>query len=303
MRLSNKLVHELQPLGRNQTFEDDSIPYLLITVYPNGKKLWFFRHQTSIGDTLISLGAFSKVDVSYARKKAKALIKCTDGGGQNNGLLEREKSYIFRVKRQVSLSKMIKQRDDRQFRPNPMFQPKQKLANQGFDVKRAAQEKSAYQNKQRQREEIYAAWERYETSRDISHLLPLLREGYFSQQPMPIGMSETIADLLEKHIPANGGSQLNTEADDNHIFMTYWRHTEFQTGVAPLLLDANALDECAAFMEAIGRGLSLDTIRSRVKGGYQNWRKYNSQKLKNSARILKSLMSVEDNPEEDPGQS
>ena len=303
MRLSNKLVHELQPLGRNQTFEDDSIPYLLITVYPNGKKLWFFRHQTSIGDTLISLGAFSKVDVSYARKKAKALIKCTDGGGQNNGLLEREKSHIFRVKRQVSLSKMIKQRDDRQFRPNPMFQPKQKLTNQGFDVKRAAQEKSAYQNKQRQREEIYAAWERYETSRDISHLLPLLREGYFSQQPMPIGMSETIADLLEKHIPANGGSQLNKEADDNHIFMTYWRHTEFQTGVAPLLLDANALDECAAFMEAIGRGLSFDTIRSRVKGGYQNWRKHNSQKLKNSARILKSLMSVEDNPEEDPGQS
>ena len=109
-------------------------------------------------------------------------------------------------------------------------------------------------------------------------------------------MSETIADFLEKHISANGGFQWNTEGDDNHIFITYWRHTEFKTGVAPLLLDANALDECAAFMEAIGRGLSLNTIRLRVKGGYQNWRKHNSAKLKNCAKILKSLTSDEDNP-------
>ena len=289
MRLSNKLVHELRPLGRNQTFEDDAIPFLLLTVYPNGKKLWFLRHRTSIGDALISLGAFSEVDVTYARRKAKALMKRIDGGWQNNDLLEREKSHLFNVKRQVSLSKMMKERDGRQFRPNPMFQPKQKPANQGVDVRRAAHEKSAYQNKQRQRVEIYAAWERYETSLDISHLLPLLREGYFSQQLMPIGMSEMIADFLEKHIPANGGFQWNTEGDDNHIFMTYWRHTEFKTGVAPLLLDANALDECAAFMEAIGRGLRLDTIGSRVKRGYQNWRKHNSEKLKNSAKVLKSL--------------
>ena len=120
---------------------------------------------------------------------------------------------------------------------------------------------------------------------------------------MPIGMSETIADFLEKHILANGGFQWNTEGDDNHIFITYWCHTEFKTGVVPLLLDANALDECGAFMEAIGRGLSLNTIRLRVKGEYQNWRKHNAEKLKNSAKILKSLTSDEDNPEEDLAQS
>ena len=204
----------------------------------------------------------------------------------------KKKPHLFKVKRQVSVFKMMKERDGRQFRANPMFKPKQKPVNQGVDVKRAAQEKSAYQNKQRQRVEIYAACERYEISLDISHLLPFLREGYFSQQPMPIGMSETIADLLEKHIPASGGFQQNTEGDDNHIFMTYWRHTEFKTGAAPLLLDANALDECATFMEAIGRGLRLDTIRSRVKGGYQNWRKHNSEKLKNSAKILKFLKNL-----------
>ena len=207
------------------------------------------------------------------------------------------------MKRQVSVSKITKESDGRKFRPNPMFQPKQKPVNRGVDVKRAAQEKSAYQNKQRQRVEIYLAWERYEKSRDISHLLPLLREGYFFQQPMPIGMSEMIADLLEKHVPVSGSFQQDIEGDDNHIFMTYWRHTEFKSGVAPLLLDNNALDECAAFMEAIGRGLRLDTIRSRVTGGYQNWRNHNSEKLKNSAKILKSLKPDEDNPKEDPAQS
>ena len=85
--------------------------------------------------------------------------------------------------------------------------------------------------------------------------------------------------------------------------MTYWRHTEFKTGTVPLLLDANALDECAAFMEAIGRGLRPDTIRSRVKGGYQNWRKHNSEKLKYSIKILKSLTFDEANLEEDPTHS
>ena len=141
MRLSNKLVHELRPLGRNQTFEDDAIPFLLLTVYPNGKKLWFLRHRTSIGDVLISLGAFSEVDVSDARRKAKVLMKRIDPGGQNNGLLEREKSHLFNVKRQVSLSKMMTERDGRQFRPNPIFQRKQKPLNQGVDVKRAMQKK------------------------------------------------------------------------------------------------------------------------------------------------------------------
>ena len=102
-------------------------------------------------------------------------------------------------------------------------------------------------------------------------------------------MSETIADLLEKHIPASGGFQQNTEGDDNHIYMTYWRHTEFKTGAAPILLDANALDKCAPFMEAIGLGLRLATTWSRFKGGYPNWRKHNSEKLKNSAKILKFL--------------
>ena len=94
MRLSNKLVHELRPLGRNQTFEDDAIPFLLLTVYPNGKKQWFLRHRTSIGDTLLSLGDFSEVDVTYARRKAKALMRRIDGGWQNNDLLERE-NHIF----------------------------------------------------------------------------------------------------------------------------------------------------------------------------------------------------------------
>ena len=128
----------MQQLGRNQTFEDDAIPFLLLTVYPNGKKLWFLRHRTSIGDTLHSLGASSEVDVTYARRKAKALMKRIDGGRQNNDLLEEEKSHLFEGKKQVSVSKMMKERDGRQFRPNPMFQPKQKPVNHGVDVKGAA---------------------------------------------------------------------------------------------------------------------------------------------------------------------
>jgi len=93
MRLSNKLVHELRPLGRKQTFEDDAIPYLLLTVYPNGKKLWFLRHRTAIGDTLISIGPFPDLDVPSARSKAKAMNKYSGEGNQIQGLLEREKSH------------------------------------------------------------------------------------------------------------------------------------------------------------------------------------------------------------------
>ncbi len=300
MRLSNKLVQQLRPLRRNQTFEDDAIPFLLLTVYPNGKKLWYLRHQTAIGDTLISLGAFSELDVSSARRKAKAMMKRIDGGGLTTGLLEREKSNLYKAQTRVSLSKMLKERDSVQFRPNPMFQTKNKPTNQGSDVKRAAQEKTDFQNRQLQRGEIDAAWKRYEKSHDISYLLPMLREGYFSQHPMPIGMGEMIAALLEKHRSASGGFRQETERDDDHIFMTYWRHTEFKTGVAPLLLDTDALNECAAFMEAIGRGLSFDMIRSHVKNGYHNWREHNAEKLKKSAKILKSLMLDEDNQEKDP---
>ena len=303
MRLSNNLVHELRPLGRNQTFEDDAIPFLLLTVYPNGKKLWFLRHRTTIGDTLISLGAFSEVDVSSARRKAKAIMKCIDESGHTTGLLEREKSHLSKAQTRVSLSKMMKQHNSVQFRPNPMFQPKWKPINQGSDVKRAAQEKRDFQNKQRQRKEIDAAWERYEKSHDISYLLPMLREDYFSQHPMPIGMGKTIAALLEKHRSEKDDFQQDIERDDDHIFMTYWRHTEFKTGVAPLLLDTDAIDECASFMEAIGRGLSCDMIRSRVKNGYQNWREHNAEKLAKTTKILKSLTSDEDNPIEDPPYS
>ena len=300
MRLSNKLVHELRPLGKNQTLEDDAIPFLLLTVYPNGKKLWFLRYRTKIGDTLISLGAFSEVDVSLARRKAKEMMKRIDDGGYSMGLLEREKTHLSKAQTQVSLSKMMKTRDGVKFRPNPMFQPKNKSIDKGSDVKRAAQAKRDFLGKQRQREEIDAAWKQYETCHDFSHLLPLLKEGYFSQHPMPIGMGETIAGILEKHISAYGGFTRDREGDDNHIFMTYWRHTEFKTGAAPLLLDAGAIDECASFMEAIGCVLSPDMIRSRVKDGYQNWREHNAEKLQKSAKILKSLMSDKYNPDEDP---
>ncbi len=300
MRLNNKLVHELRPLGRNQTFVDEANPFLLLTVYPNGKKIWFLRHRTAIGDTLISVGIFSEMDVSSARKKAKAMMKRIDDSWHTTGLLEREKLHLSKAQRQVSLSKMMKERDGVQFRPNPMFQPKKKAINQGSDVKRAAQEKHDFQNKQRQQEDIAAAWELYEVKLDISHLLPLLREGYFSQHPMPINMGKTIATLLEKHRSANDYFQQHTEEVDNHIFMTYWRHTELNNGVAPLLLDTVAVEECAAFLEAIGRSLSLDIIRSRVKNGYQKWREDNAEKLKKSEKILKSLMSDQHNPDEDP---
>lgn len=294
MRLSNKLVHELRPLGRKQTFEDDAIPYLLLTVYPNGKKLWFLRHRTAIGDTLISIGSFPDLDVPSARSKAKAMNKYSGEGNQIQGLLEREKSHLAKAQAQVSLTRMMKDRNGVQFRPNPIFQSKKKLSSHASDVMRDEQDKRAKESRKQELEQIEAAWKTYQKGGDLSILIPFLRNELFSYHPMPFGMGEAISAVLELHL----SSQHEDHGDDNHIFMTYWRHTEFKTGVAPLLLEKGAVDECVAFMEAIGRVLSHEVINTRLREGYQDWRQKNAEKLKKSEKVLKSLMSQAD----DPGQ-
>ena len=285
MRLTNKFIAELGPPGRMHSYSDYVIPRLMLKLQSNGNKFWHLRVETPIGDTTVVIGTFPDLDVTAARKKAHKILERNKGIDDLKNSFKNDYSQIPNAKYQFTLSRITKARHKSNFRPNPMFQyPKKGLTN-ASKIKRNEQAKRDFLLKSQQQAEIKHAWHNYKNNRNIAVLLKLLRDNYFASNLMPMGMGEELAKSLE-------GEASDVENKDySHIFLTYWRHTEFKHNVQPLLVDSKAVDECVAFMEAIGRQIDHDTIKFWLKNSYQKWRRENDEKLKTARRILKDLNS------------
>ncbi len=291
MRLTNKFATELRPSKRVHSYSDYVIPRLMLTIQLNGEKLWHLRVEMPIGETSVAIGQFPDLDVSGAREKAHQILERSKEIDGLTTVIAKEKIDRANTQSEIVLSKIIKTRDKSIFRPNPMFQNHKKGLPHASEVRLEEQAKRDLLLKFQQREAIAGAWQKYKKNHDISVFLPLLRNGYFASNPMPNEMAEELAQFLERVVPGT------INKDDNHIFLTYWRHTEFKNGVQPLLMDIDAVEECVAFMEAIGREIDHDTIIFRLKEAYQDWRAKNAEKLKKSGKILKDLKSQVDNNE------
>ena len=283
MRLTNKFIAELSTSEHMRFYSDYVIPRLMLTLQSNGKKFWHLRVETPIGDTTVVIGNFPDLDVTAAREKANKILERSNGITDLNVPIEKDKVPVSSAKSDLTLSKIIKARDKSNFRPNPMFKnPKNGLTN-ASEIKRKEQAKRDFFLKSQQHAEIERAWQSYKKNHDVSSLLPILRDDYFTSNFMPNGMGKELAKFLESAVPEVKNK------DDNHIFLTYWRHTEFKTNVQQLIMNTQAVEECVAFMEAIGRQMDHATIKLRIKKAYEKWRKDNAEKLAKASRILKDL--------------
>ncbi len=110
----------------------------------------------------------------------------------------------------------------------------------------------------------------YKSSREPGVLADYIRTGGLTNVPWPYGLAEDLAALLDQAYPWTTRKQ--TAADDTWIFFIYWRETEFRDGRAHKTFRKKALREVLEWFEARGTPKNYETIRTRLREGYQHWR-------------------------------
>ena len=180
------------------------------------------------------------------------------------------------------------------FKPNPLFQDLRSTNKNVVDL-RLKEEKQRKLYLQRQGEiEIAVAWQKYQQTKNLAILSNLLRSESVINNSLPTGMAMEIAYFLDQAEPK---SQDVGGVDDDRIFMTYWRYTELENGVDPLLMDLEAVGECVTLMEAIGRPVSFENIEWRIKLGYAVCREANSEKFGKSAKVIREMKNQPEDAE------
>ena len=285
MKLTKNIIDEITSGPEMLQFRDHLISGLCLAVHPTGEKIWRLYWPAQGKEEIVSIGPYPKIDLRAARKIARRQLQKSAVNVGTDIFLQGNPRLIDEQKR-VKLSQIIKERENVKFRPNPLFQDLRSTNKNVYDLRlKEEKQRKIYLQKQ-EKIEIVSAWEKYQKTKNLAILSDLLRSENVINNPLPIGMLQEIAYFLDQAAPQ---SQDKDRVDDDRVFMTYWRHTELENGVEPLLMDLEAVGECVTFMEAIGRPISFKNIKYRIKLGYAAWRKNNAVKLEKSAKVIREM--------------
>jgi len=285
MRLTKKSVDEIQSGPDLRQFPDHLVSELWLIVYPSGVKNWHLRLPIGEKEKIVLVGSYPQLDLRGARKAARSWLQEASYSSEPHHFQGDSRRLLDEHKR-VKLSQVLKDRESVKFKPNPLFQDQKKIAKKASDLRLKEEEHRKFYRQKQEEIEIETAWKSYQKTKNLAILSNLLRSENLINNPLPIEMAKEIAHCLEQvMLQSNDASAV----DDDRIFMTYWRHTELKNGVAPLLMNLEAVRECVTFMEAIGRPIPYENIELSLKARYAEWRENNSEKLEKSAKVLREM--------------
>jgi hypothetical protein len=285
MRLTKNSVEEIQSGPDMRQFRDHLVPELWLIVYPSGVKNWHLCVPTGEKEKIVSIGSYPQVDLREARKEARSWLQDASYSPEPH-YFQRDNRRLLDEHKRVKLSQVMKDRESVKFKPNPLFQDQKKITQKASDLRLKEEEQRKFFRQKQEEIEIETAWKTYQKTQNPAILSDLLRSENLINNPLPIEMAREIAHFLD-HVTSQSDDA--SAVDDNRIFMTYWRHTELKNGVAPLLMNSEAVHECVTFMEAIGRPIPYENIEIFLKDRYVEWRKNNSEKLEKSAKVLREM--------------
>ena len=286
MRLTKTSIEELAPRSETRQYQDHLVSGLWLVVQPSGEKIWYLYLPHHPKEIAFSIGSYSDIDLRSARKIAREQMKGSldDIGFYTSSY---DKLPLLSEQKRVKLSQVMNEHKNVKFRPNPLFQDRKRATKRVADLRLKEKEQRKFYRQKQEEIEIEMAWNAFQQTKNLAILSKLLRSENVRNNPLPVKMLKEIAYFLDLVTPQ---AQKAGNVDDERVFMTYWRHTEFKNGVEPLLMDLGAVSECVVFMEVIGRPLPFENIESRLKLGYATWRKNNDDKLEKSAKVLREMI-------------
>ena len=119
-------------------------------------------------------------------------------------------------------------------------------------------------------DDIFMVYNNYKKTKNVSALTDLIRSGGLINKPWPAGLAEDLADILDQAYPWTSRKQV--QVDDTWIFYIYWRETEFKTGPIDQQLNMSAIRYLEEWFNGRGTPKNYETIRTRLRDGYTNWR-------------------------------
>ena len=118
--------------------------------------------------------------------------------------------------------------------------------------------------------DIDAVYWSYKLQNEPGVLADFIRSGGLENRQWPKGLSEEIANLLDRAYPWTSRKQV--AVDDTWIFYLYWCETEGETGVNPKNVNKAAIRKIENWFQNRGTPKPYETIRTRIREGYEFWR-------------------------------
>ena len=313
--LNEKSIRGIKAKISEQEIVDHVVPELSLFVdsaRDNGAKTWRLQVNALNVKGTLGIGQYPAISLREARKEARRILTNIKNDLKfSNECLEKT-SRVFKPIENNDFPMLHKDKKENptfvtskkgakaKFKPSPMFDKKVKKSSERVvsDTRLLKQKEEARLKIEFDRKietELKNAWDQYIKTQNPKILAEFLRSELLTKRPLSKEMGQEIANLLDSIVFQS--NEIN-EADDDRIFMTYWRHTEFKNGVEPLVIDLEAAQECVNFMNAVGRTKSLESVCFRIKEHYSDWRKLNLIKLKKSAKILEEMTESRENEED-----
>ena len=315
MILTEKSIRGIKPKSLEQKITDNVIPELSLFVaaaLENGTKSWRLQISPSNVKEELVLGQYPAVSLRAARKESRRLLNSIKNDTNSYTTCFETSKRVFKPlnkndvlmssKNKEKLSKFVNSTKNTRskFKANPIFERNlEKSSEKTFLDSRRLKEKEEARIKLESDRKIEMEqrklWHQYKKTQNPRILADFLRSDVLIKRPLSSEMGQEIANLLDSIMYQ---SDEIIGADDDRIFMTYWRHTEFKNGVDPVVIDFEAVQECVKFMNAVGRPKSPESVSYRITEHYSDWRNLNSLKLKKSAKVLEEMMEARENEEE-----